>query len=109
MVANLCLLQGRLRGLLGEGAAILNATSEEKIPLLPMRGGWRAGGGSGVGRQRPGTEAFARGGGVLAAGSGHSSRRHDGRLGSWRSAAAPPSCVVCRSSLTGWLLPLCFD
>lgn len=63
MVANLRLLQGRLRGLLGGGAAILNATSEEKIPLQSMRGGWRAGGGgssSGVGPERNGTEACAR-------------------------------------------------
>ena len=100
----------------GRGAAILNAASEEKIPLEPMTGGWRAGGGgsdshfdSGFGFQRLGTAAFAPGRGVLAPGSGQSSRSHDGRSGSRRSAVAPPPCVACRSLLTGWLLQLFFD
>lgn len=82
----------------------MKAASEEKIPLQPVRGGGRAGGGgggSGDGSRRPGTAACACGGGVLALHSGHCPRRHDGRSGSRRSAAAPPSCPASRSPVTG--------
>ena len=104
MAAPRRLLQGTVEGVVGRGAAILKAVSEEKIPLQPVRGGRRAGGGgggSGDGSRRPGTAACACGGGVLAPHSGHCPRRHDGRSGSCRSAAAPPSCPASRSPVTG--------
>lgn len=92
----------------------MKAVSEVKIPLQPVRGGWRAGGGgaggSGAGLRRPGAAACARGGGVLAPHSGHCPRRHNGRSSFWRSAAAPPSCPACLPQPRDWLLlPLHFS
>lgn len=80
MAAARSLLQGTAwKGLSGCEAAILKAVSEEKIPLLPVRGGRRAGGGgSGDGPRRPGTLACASGGGVLAPHGGHCPRRRNG-------------------------------